>query len=230
MYKYMIHTCNDRRWYVNKFLISSMLEQGIQKDEIMVMVDTQKEGILLSTMKSFDWVGRTQDWDGIMWHLQDDVIISSDFKEQTDKLYGDIICGFCSFYDKSKRYGLVGASEMWYSFPCIGIKNFVAKEVAKWFFEDVIYNSEYKDMIDSKKHVDYIFREFIQEEYSRRSRIKIYNVNPNLVDHVDWLIGGSLINGCRKESQVRAHYWTNENLVKNLEINLNDYFKENVDN
>ena len=28
--KYMIHTCNRRRWYVNKILIPDMLEQGIK--------------------------------------------------------------------------------------------------------------------------------------------------------------------------------------------------------
>ena len=217
-YKYMIHTCNARRWYVNEFLIPSMLEQGIEKDEIIVMVDSRNEGILMSTMKTFDWIGRTQDWNDIIWHLQDDVIISSNFKNKTNELYGDIICGFCSRYDQSKRYGLVDEQEMWYSFPCIGIKNYIAKECARWFFESAIYDDHYKQYIELKKYVDTFFRDFIN--YIYKKPIRIFNTKPNLVDHVDYLIGGSLVNVERTEKQVRAWYWEDEKSVHILEESL----------
>ena len=213
-YKYMIHTCNQRRWYVNKFLIPSMLEQGIKKDEIIVAVDSNNSGILISTMQMFDWIGRTQDWSEVMWHLQDDVIISSDFAKRTKELYGDVVCGFCSKYDESKKYGPVDREQMWYSFPCIGIKNFLAKECAEWFFENAVYNSKYKSMIASRKYVDTFFRYFVQQ-YSKL--VKVFNCKPNLVDHVDYLLGGSIVNQQRPESQIRAWYWDEGDRVKTLQ-------------
>ena len=32
--KYMIHTCEARLWYVEEYLIPSMLKQGIKEDDI----------------------------------------------------------------------------------------------------------------------------------------------------------------------------------------------------
>ena len=218
-YKYMIHTCNKRRWYVNEYLIPSMLEQGISKNEIIVAVDSNQQGVLMSTMQMFDWIGRMQNWDDVMWHLQDDVLISSQFKQKTDELYGDIICGFCSVYDESKRFGLVRKNEMWYSFPCIGIKNYYAKECAKWFFERAVYDPQYYDMIKRKKYVDTFFRNFVLE-YDKE--LRIFNSKPNLVEHIDWLIGGSLINEARQEKQIRAYYWDENNLLYNIEKKLNN--------
>lgn len=214
-YKYMIHTCEDRKWYVNKFLIPSMLEQGIQKHEIIVSVDREKQGILLATLLSFDFLGRTQNWDDIVWHLQDDVVLSKTFKQRTDELYGDIICGFCSRYDKSKKFGAVDKGDMWYSFPCIGIKNFIAKECANWFFEGAMNRDDIKFMINRKKYIDTLFREFFIDEYNKP--LKIYNVNPNLVDHIDYLIGGSIANAKRDEKQVRAYYWREIDVIRDIE-------------
>lgn len=210
--KYMIHTCNKRRWYVNKYLIPSMLDQGIQKDEICVAVDTANEGILLATMKMFDYVGRTEDWNNGVWHLQDDVVLSNTFKQRIDELYGKIICGFCSRYDHSKKYGLVNTDEMWYSFPCIYINNKIAKDCADWFFTDAIYN--YPNEVASKKYADTMFREFIQKRYPD---IRVFNANPNLVDHVDYLIGGSLVNPNRDIKQVRAYYWKEQSVIQQLQ-------------
>lgn len=214
MYKYMIHTCNQRRWYVNKFLIPSMLEQGIRKDEIIVSVDSTNSGILISTMQMFDWIGRTQDWNEVMWHLQDDIIISSDFAERTKELYGDVICGFCSTYDKSKKWGAVDKEQMWYSFPCIGIKNFFAKECAAWFFEEAVYNEKYKSMIVLKKYEDTFFREFLFQY--KKQPIHIFNCRPNLIDHVDYLLGGSIVNQQRQNKQIRAYYWAEPDRVEKL--------------
>lgn len=213
MYKYMIHTCDQRKWYVNKYLIPSMLEQGIQKDEIIVAVDSNNMGILYSTMQMFDWIGRTQDWSTMMWHLQDDVIISSDFKQLAETLYGDIICGFCSMYDRSRKFGLVEKEQMWYSFPCIGIKNYYAKDCADWFFEKAIFESENKDKLKTGKYVDLFFREYIQQH---NKPIRIFNSNPNLVDHIDFLIGGSIVNSARDEKQVRSLYWKEQEKVRIL--------------
>lgn len=212
--KYMIHTCNKRRWYVNKYLIPSMLDQGIQKDEICVAVDTANEGILLATMKMFDYVGRTEDWDKGVWHLQDDVVLSNTFKQRTDELYGKIICGFCSRYDESKRFGLVDTKEMWYSFPCIYINNKIAKDCADWFFQFAVYRNEYKEMIEQKKYADFMFKKFLKMYHAD---LKCFNVNPNLVDHIDYLIGGSVANSNRDIKQVRAYYWKEQSVIQQLQ-------------
>ena len=212
-YKYMIHTCEKRKWYVNKYLIPDMLKQGITKDQIIVAVDNDEIGVLFSTMQMFDWIGRTQDWSEIIWHLQDDVIISDNFKRMTDNLYGDVICGFCSIYDKSRKFGLVEKQDMWYSFPCIGIKNYFAKDCADWFFEKAMFEKENREKINSGKYVDLFFREYVMQ-YSKN--IRVFNSNPNLVDHIDWMIGGSLINGQRVEKQVRSLYWKEQRKVNDL--------------
>lgn len=212
-YKYMIHTCKQRKWYVNKFLIPDMLKQGITKDQIIVMTDNDEIGILYATMQSFDWIGRTQDWSNVIWHLQDDIIISDNFKRMTDNLYGDIICGFCSKYDESKKYGLVEKQEMWYSFPCIGIKNFFAKDCADWFFEKEMFAPENREKIRLGKYADWFFRKYIMQY---QKPIRIFNSNPNLVDHVDYLIGGSIVNVERDEKQIRSLYWKEQQKVNNL--------------
>lgn len=218
-YKYMIHTCKKRKWYVNQYLIPSMLEQGITKDQIIVMTDNDEIGILYATMQSFDWIGRTQDWSEIIWHLQDDVIISSNFKRMTDNLYGDIICGFCSTFDKETGYvyGLVDREKMWYSFPCIGIKNYFAKDCADWFFESEMFKEENREKIRYGKYADWFFRKYVMQY---QKNIRVFNSNPNLVDHIDWLIGGSLVNSCRDQKQVRAIYWKEHQLVSNLQLKL----------
>lgn len=216
-YKYMIHTCKQRKWYVNKYLIPDMLKQGITKDQIIVMTDNDEIGILYATMQSFDWIGRTQDWSEVIWHLQDDVIISDNFKRMTDNLYGDIICGFCSKYDESKKYGLVEKQEMWYSFPCIGIKNFFAKDCADWFFEKEMFKPENREKLKAGKYADLFFRNYIMQY---QKPIRVFNSNPNLVDHVDWLIGGSIVNAQRQETQVRSVYWKEQQKVRILQQKL----------
>lgn len=217
-YKYMIHTCKQRKWYVNEYLIPSMLEQGITKDQIIVMTDNDEIGILYATMQSFDWIGRTQDWLDVIWHMQDDIIISDNFKRMTDNLYGDIICGFCSKYDESKKYGLVEKQEMWYSFPCIGIKNFFAKDCADWFFEKEMFKSENREKLKVGKYADLFFRNYIMQY---QKPIRVFNSNPNLVDHIDWMIGGSIVNVERAEKQIRSLYWKEQRKVNDLLEKLN---------
>ena len=51
--QYIIHACLDREWYVDEFLIPSMIEQGIPKENIEVWMDRNRDGCLLSCMKCF---------------------------------------------------------------------------------------------------------------------------------------------------------------------------------
>ena len=91
--QYMIYACPKRMWYVEEFLVPSMLAQGIQREHIVIYNDTKKLGNLKACMDAFSQV---PDDDRGMWHLQDDVIISRDFKHKTYRYNAGFIAGFVS--------------------------------------------------------------------------------------------------------------------------------------
>ena len=110
----MIHTYPKRLWYVEEFLISSMLAQGIAKEDITVYNDDKHEGNLRACMNAFascpDDIGGT-------WHLQDDICICRDFKQRTEWYDNGLVCGFSSsLYDGSEKnkLGAVPRRRMWF--------------------------------------------------------------------------------------------------------------------
>lgn len=212
--KYLIHSCNDRYWYVEKYLIPSMLEQGISMDDILVYRDVNNDGCLESFIKSIDMLSD----DGDTWHLQDDVVICEDFKQRTEKEYRSfLVCGFSSRYDRNLESGLFHHLELiWFSFPCIRITNMIVKHFAIWFRSYISDDARFNSWVESKKHDDLLFRYFLKNYYKR---ITGENLIPNLVEHVDWLIGGSITNSIR-DGIVRSRYWDNEALIDQLKEKL----------
>jgi len=192
-----------------------MLEQGIERDEIEVRNDDKGKGNLLQCMESFKDCGERE---GGIWHLQDDVIISGDFHKRTKELNNGVVCGFCcqKFESEATRSGDVYPEHMWYSFPCIRIPNRLAKECSEWFFDDASKRRVWAFEVNSKKYDDFFWREFMIERYPT---VKVVNLRPSLVDHIDYLIGGSIINTLRK-GQGRACYFEDEHLIKKLEEQL----------
>lgn len=212
--KYLIHACESRLWYVNQYLIPSMLEQGIPKKEIIVYVDTGKKGNLQSFIDSLELCEEK----GGTWHLQDDVILSRIFARDT-KLYDnskDIVCGFCSLYDKTS-HGTVNTKKMWYSFPCIYIPNSYAKQFYDWYNDKPKLPGWVDIYARHKKGDDTLFRYYAEDINPNVTAINHY---PNLVDHVDKLIGGSLVNRSRNHDWVRATYFYDNDLVEKLEETL----------
>ena len=211
--KYMIHACPQRMWYVREYLIPSMEAQGILPQEIMVWNDKDGKGNLFSCMESFRACGKLE---GGTWHLQDDVLICRDFAERTHAHDEGIVCGFgCqSFGPSMQERGLVHVIFMWYSFQCIRIPNELAGECADWFFNDAIHRSKYSQHVYERKHDDWLWREFLLE---RHRDGWVTNLAPNLVDHVDFLIGGTLINQQRNLQINRAAFFEDRDLVKELE-------------
>lgn len=209
--RYMIHACPDRLWYVENYLLPSMLAQGISPDAVTVWNDTNGKGNLLSFMDSLAECGKHA---GGVWHLQDDVIISRDFAEKTQEHDNGIVCGFVSIYgpDASKR-GKVPARDLWYSFQCIRIPNDIAKRCALWFYNEAIHEFKYATQIAERKHDDYFFQEFL---LARLPDLEVTNLEPNIVDHIDYLIGGTQINHYRTEKVVRALYFPDGDLVEEL--------------
>lgn len=196
------------------YLIPSMEEQGIDRELITTYVDSTEQGCLESCMDAFS----SCDKPGGTWHLQDDVILCSDFKERTEALDDGMVCGISTIYDRDKRYkiGQVDAQNMWYSFPCIRIPNDIARGCAEWYEKEIKYNPVYRDKVKEGKHDDEIFRDYVRLYHAKT---KITNVAPNLVDHIDFLLGGSTVNK-QRNTEVRALSFNEPELVTQLKINL----------
>ena len=210
MAKYLIHAVPRRRWYVDDYLIPSMLDQGISEKNIRVYEDTNQEGNLRACMNAF--ASCTDD--GGTWHLQDDVCICKNFKIITEAVDFGLICGFSSkMYDGEGKIGLVDRKDMWFSFPCIRIPNEYARDCAEWVTKYIIGNPIYKDFWGGGANDDWAFRTYLKEFYTF---VHAMNIAPNLVDHVDYLVGGGTGKKSR-EQQVRAQYWTDSDIVENLE-------------
>jgi hypothetical protein len=201
-------------WYVEKYLVPSMREQGCEN--ISIYVDEKHEGSMKAHMHSF--LQLPNDGNGT-WHLQDDVIISRDFKATTEKYDGGIICAFASeMYDKDKPAGNVHILDHWFSFPCIRIPNKIARGCAEWTLQYIIGNPIYRKFWESGRNADWAFWMYVKD-YCKTERV--LNLAPNLVDHIDWLIGGSA-NARNRPKPCRSKYWEDEDLVEELERRLQD--------
>lgn len=217
--KYLIHSCNNRKWYVDEYLIPSMIEQGISKEDIHVYNDDNCEGNLVSFVKSCDKIVRDTGIDEQVWHLQDDVLICSKFKQLTETLgkEDNIICGFISVYDEDVRPGVGKVRDgMWWSFPCIKIPNKITRKFVDWTNTYVWRDNQFAKWIQEKKYDDALFKVYITNYHPD---CEVVHVAPTLVEHVDYLIGGSEINEQRKKSgvlNVRSLFWEDEYLVEEL--------------
>lgn len=214
MAKYMIHTMPKRIWYVDKYLIPSMVLQGINQKDITVYNDEKGEGNLNACMNAF--LSLPDNEDGT-WHLQDDVIISSKFKTTTEAVDFGIVCGFRSMYDEGNQYGAVPFNQSWFSFLCIRIPNNIAIDCAKWVNDYMIGNPVYKQYWEGGVNDDWMFRQYIN---AKHKDVLAINLKPNIVDHVDYLIGGT-VNSSKRIIQIRSKHWEDEYLVNELEKKLN---------
>lgn len=224
--RYVIHSAPSRQWYVDKFLVPSMLKQGIDEKEIVVKCDTAGKGNLFACMDAFMWCG--QNTSEGSWHIQDDVVICRDFAKRTREFNDGVVAG-CAIKGFGPDWTAVGSqpiSKLWYSFQCIRIPDEMAGECALWFYHDVVkrYEAKYYNRIQRKKHDDDFFLFFLEEKYPKKP---IYNLAPNLVDHIDYMIGGSLINKERNKEINRSAYWNDEALVRDLEDMVLAYRQQN---
>lgn len=224
--KYMIHSCNDRQWYVDEFLVPELLNQGIQPADIFIYQDKDCDGNLKSFYKSCKAVYDKWGADEKVCHLQDDVYPASYFREEAEYYAGldkyILICGFTTFYPEIKEPGEgVLCTNLWFSFPCIIYSNKLAIEFYEWCNEYLWGKNMFKTWITRNKGDDYIFECFLQSNYQNSL---IYNVAPNLVEHIDFLLGGSVVNRQRKKTNVRSKYWKEEEdkAIKELEIRIKE--------
>ena len=204
----LIHAYPKRMWYVEGWLVPELERQGA--DEIEVWNDTEGKGNLRACLESF--AARTGD--GGTWHIQDDVLLCRDFVERCRKHDEGVVYGFCnvSFTDDPLQTGTVSVEDAWHSFQCIRIPDEYARECAAWFDGPGRTSGFYPLWIRSGKMDDDMFRTFLLDRHGRET---VENLKPNLVEHVDWIIGGSILSPWRGYI-ARAHFWDDEDLVREL--------------
>lgn len=208
MINVLIHAVPKRMWYVEKFMVPALREQGI---EPKVFCDTEKLGNLRACLKSFSELPQ----DGDTWHIQDDTLMAKNFAERAEKMDG-VVVGFCHkpFGDNPRCRGTVCAESMWHSFQCIRIPNRIAHEFCDWM-ENGEHSAEAELRVKMNKGDDFLFREFFTERHAEDSA---YNA-ADLCEHVDWLIGGSIVNKWRGYI-CRNDTWTDEEAVEELKTKL----------
>ena len=216
MARYLIHTHPSRMWYVTDYLIPSMADQGIMRDHISIWNDANGNGCLKSTMASFASIERNGSG---LWHLQDDIVICRDFKQLTEDYDAGLICGYCydSGDERVKETGYTTAKNAWFSFPCIRIPNGLARDVGEWFFKVVLPDGLFPELVVTGKHDDTIFMKYLE---AYRADEFVYNFTPTLVAHVDYLIGGSLLNKNRSKEKDMALYFKDHGEVEELKEKL----------
>lgn len=208
--KVLIHACPKRMWYVERLLMPSLLEQGA---EVEVWNDILIKGNLKSCVESF----ASRAGDGVTWHIQDDVLICRDFVKRCEGITSKVAYGFANekFTDVVSNVGDVHAVDSWHSFQCVKIPDAYAREFAEWISSGAwkeAKNHELSILFDGNCGDDTFFHEFM---LARHPSDIVTNVVPNLVEHVDFLVGGSIINKARC-FWPRAHYWDDEELVNEL--------------
>ena len=223
MIKYMIHACEKRLWYVKDYMLPAMREQGIDMKDIYVWIDTEKWGNLRSFFHSMEYVRDNCDKDSSIWHLQDDVLIASNFLERTnnlDMISGDCcLYGFCNDYFNpvTKEYvGFVPIEKAWSSFQCVRIPNRYAGEFLDWYQQNksnmIVWGLAKKGECD-----DTLFNFFLQDLHREDP---IINIAPNLVEHVDFLLGGSTLS--TYNGMTLSYYWIEPYCVDRLAQRISD--------
>ena len=206
--KVLIHAYPKRMWYVEGWLVPELERQGA--DEIEVWNDTEGKGNLRSFLASC--AARTGD--GGTWHIQDDVLPCRDFVKRCREHDEGVVYGFCNlqFTDDPAQVGRVSVEDAWHSFQCVRIPDAYARECAAWFEGPGRTSGLYPLWVSSGKMDDDMFRTFLIDRHGRET---VENLKPNLVEHVDWIIGGSILSPWR-EFFARAYYWDDEALVDEL--------------
>ena len=215
--KIMIHAAPRRMRYVEGYLVPELRRQGAK--DVTVWTDWEGKGNLRSCLESF---ASLRGVPGGTWHLQDDVLPGSDFVQRALAHDSGIVCGFCcrdfNHGRGCERTGFQRAREMWYSFQCIRVPNGTAAAFADWVLS-VREEPIYRDWWATGKRDDAFFRAFVQ---NRIPGVTVENLAPNLVEHVDFLIGGSLINQGRAIAVLRSSRWEDKGEIAALKAWLTE--------
>lgn len=213
--QYLIHAVPRRKWYVDEYLIPSMLKQGIKRYNIIVYVDIKNLGNRKAFIDSLRCIDKLSDKWGT-WHLQDDIIIAPDFKEKTERYNTGIVNAFCSnLYDDKDFVGYVDKIRLWKGFQCVRLPNKLISDSMKWGEKYIVGNPVYRAYWENGANDDWIFRQYLKSSDMKES---VLNLAPNLVQHIDYLLGGSMV--CNRANRLYSQYWEYDDLTKEIEKNL----------
>ena len=206
--KILIHAVPERMWYVDEFLVPALRAQGAETVEIWN--DAEHTGNLAACMAAF----AAREGDSGTWHLQDDVLPCRDFVKRCRDLDDGVVFGFAcrNFEDRIDAWGRVYAPDAWHSFQCVRIPDAYARECEAWLHGEGMDNENYPLWIRSGKMDDSVFRTFLVEKHGRET---VENLKPCLVDHVDFILGGSVLHPWRGHL-ARATWFEDEALVRAL--------------
>jgi hypothetical protein len=208
----MIHAVPERMWYVRDFLLPALTGQGIPEDHVRVWLDDEGKGNLIACMESF---AALEGVPGGTWHLQDDVLVSSDFAARARENDEGVVYGFCCRYfrDDPALAGTVYPPDAWHSFQCVRVPNDWAAACARWFFTDRwLEAAELLPLARAGKGDDSFFHTWLELYHGREPAV---NLAPNLAEHVDWLIGGSVLHAWR-DYFARSDAWAEPEAVEAL--------------
>lgn len=197
---FLIHTCPKRLWYVEEFLVPSLKEQGILEGDIFIYNDANRDGNLVSCMKSFLYYSGAFPNERDIWNLQDDILLCRDFYKRCSTLSSagwDIVMGYCSegYPDRDCITFPTISNHLWWSAPCMKLTAEIMGLISDRFWKVLPTNKKYLLYHTIQKCDDVMINDWIGENL--KNNIKIMQVSPNLVDHVDYIIGGSLVNAQR---------------------------------
>lgn len=176
----LIHASRPRLKYLEGYLAKKLPKAHL-------MVDYYGEGNIEAYRGSY----RVMYHNGVLpkrgntWHLEDDVLPDRRIMKWMRELESreGIICGFGT----TEKFGEVKPEDMWYSFPCIRIPNDYLRDFEHWI--ETSGDEDVAERMKLGKGIDFLFRKYVIQ-----NPIPIYHTNPCMVEHIDDLIGGSLIN------------------------------------
>lgn len=225
-FRYMIHACPKRMWYVNDFLVPAMKDQGIKEKDIYIWNDDKGMGNLKSFVASMKYVKDNCPADDSIWHIQDDVLLASYFKAVTEKI-SIVAYGFCnSAWNRDHMYhtGEVPLNHSWTSFQAVCIPNRVAAQFYDWFQKETAPGHfRLMPWTKSGKCDDTIFKIFLDEKHPVET---VFNVRPNVVEHIDYIIGGSTLSDRDKDGIRCATYWDEWDRTKEFKKQIEEYKKD----
>ena len=128
--------------------------------------------------------------------------------------------------DKEPEAGtfLLEERKMWYSFPCINISTELTTEFAKWANANLWQSQHFKEAVKRNNCDDLIFREWLYDTHGKTEEI---NLAPNVINHVDKMIGGSMCNKQRDPNKdTMSIFWDEDDVIANLEKELKIYWSK----
>lgn len=160
-------------------IIESLHTSGFTDDEIVVFEDTEYKGCIWSMFEAF----KLMDEDCI--YLQDDVILTSNFKEKMNglikKTKGKFVINLFKMREADDKIGYQPPFYSWWSFQGLFIPSKIKDEFLSWFLS--LKESDYPRWVKvrfEQKYDDGLFLDWLIKIHKPAY---VYNQGPNWVQH-----------------------------------------------